>query len=140
MGYSAMVEAIKTKIDAVLTAYSVEHDNEIGFSKPDNTVWARAVVRPAPAVTVCIGAQKTYRQTGILDVQVFGPLGSDESAVNNAVEIVIKGFDYVNINVGDAEGTIVKFDFAPYPTVIGRNGGEYQVNVTCPFRADFTSS
>jgi len=137
MGLSAMIDAINTKADTVMTAYSIEHENELGFTKPDNAVWVRTSIRPAPAVTVCISAKNTFRQPGFLDIQIFGPIGTDLSAINDAAEIAVNGFAYTNINVGDSEGTIVKFDMAPYPTIIGRDGGEYQVNVTCPFRADF---
>ncbi len=137
MGYSAMVEAIQADVDTKLAAYPIQHDNERGFNKPNNAVWIRASLKPAGANTVCISNKNTYRQNGILDLQVNGPLGSNEEDVNNAVEICIKAYDYINVNVGDAEGTIVKFDMAPYPTVIGRANGEYQVNVTCPYRADF---
>jgi len=138
MGYSAMIEAIKTRVDTELGGtYQIQHDNALGFEKPDNTVWIRASIRPAGGETVCISAKNTYRLSGILDLAVFGPLGSNEQDVNDAVELAIKAFDYARINVGDAEGTIVKFDAAPYPTVVGRNSGEYQVNVTQPWRADF---
>ena len=141
MGYSAMIEAIKTDVDTKLGGtYSIQHDNQRAFQKPDNGVWIRASVRPAGANTVCISKKNTYRQDGFLDLQVNGAFGSNEQTVNDAVEACIKTYDYVNINVGDAEGTIVKFDMAPYPTVIGRAAGEYQVNVTCPYRADFTQT
>jgi len=141
MGYSAMIEAIKARVDSELGGtYQIQHDNELGFEKPDNAVWIRASIRPAGGETVCISTKNTFRISGILDLAVFGPLGSDEESVNDAVELAINAFDYARINVGDTEGTIVKFDAAPYPNVIGRNSGEYQVNVTQPWRTDFTQT
>ena len=137
MGFSAMVEAIKTQVDTDLGgSYSINHDNSSGFTKPQNAVWIGCSVKTGEAFTVCIGANNTRRQPGIVDLQVFGPIGTDVSDVNDAVEAALEAFAYIDINVGDAEGTIVKFQ-APYPTIIGRNGGEYQVNVTMPWQADF---
>lgn len=143
MGFSAMVEAIKSQVDTVLgsggAGYDINHDNAPDFTKPQNTVWIGCAIRTAAAFTVCIGTKNTWRQPGILDLQFFGPIGTNVSDVNDAVEIALEAFDYIDINVGDAEGTIVKF-IAPYPTIIGRNGGEYQVNVTGPWEADFQQS
>jgi len=141
MGYKAAVEAIKAEVDSTLGAggagYAVQHANAPGFTKPDNAVWINAWVRPAAGNTVCISAKNTYRISGILDLQVFGPIGTSEADVNDAVELAMKSFDYININVGDAEGTVVQFNLAPFPNVIGLVGGQYQVNVTAPWDADF---
>jgi len=144
MAYQAMITAIKADVNTKLGTggfnYSIQYENDPAFQKPDNAVWIRASIRPAGANTVCISEKNTYRQEGILDLQVNAPFGFGETEVNLAVERCIQAYDYVNINVGDAEGTIVKFDMAPYPTVVGRAAGEHQVNVTCPYRADFTQT
>lgn len=136
MAFQATMKKIRDDIDVKLSAYTIEHENQQNFTKPDNGLWIRATVKTAGSVTVCIAGKNTFRTPGFIDFQVFVPVGTDTETMDGAVEDIIQAYDYVDVIVGDAEGTVVKFDRAPDPTTLGRVGGQYQKNVPCPFYFD----
>lgn len=145
MAYSDMIAAIDTKVDEELgtdpggAGYAVQHDNEEMFDKPDDAVWLRSSVRNGESTNVARGDGVEYRIPGNLIIQVFGPLGTDVADVNDAVDEVMSRFGHLRLSVGDSEGTVVRFQ-APAPQPLGRVQGQYQVNVTVPFWADFISN
>jgi hypothetical protein len=140
MAYFEIINKIQDKVDTVMSGYTIQHMNQGqgNFTKPQNSKWIRCTIKPGGSATVCIGSQKRYRMPGVVILQIFVPIGTDDTVLNTAVGIAMLGFAYIDLAVGDSEGHIVKF-VAPYPTDIGRVGGEYQINVTLPFQVDFTT-
>lgn len=141
MAYSDIDAAIDQKVvDLLGGSYSIQYDNEEKFDKPDNAAYLRAFTRQQPSTPVGIesGTGVRYRLNGILEFQVIGILGEDKTAVNAAVDDIIAAFEYLKFNVGDPEGSVVRFQ-NPQPQPVGRISGRYQVNVPIPFWADLIS-
>ena len=130
MAYSDIDASIDAKVVTLLGgSYSIQYDNQEAFVKPDNSVYLRAFIRQAPSTPVAFGDG---------EFQVIGILGEDKTAINAAVDAIIANFAYLKYNVGDPEGSVVRFQ-NPQPTPVGRINGRYQVNVAIPFWADLST-
>lgn len=138
MAWDDVKEAIYAKAETVLTAYVGERPNQAGFEKPNDDLWYRLSIKPAASETVAISTKNEYRISGLLIVQIFVPVGSDEAASDAVAALLLTSFDYITIDVGDSEGSKVVFDSAPGPPIdIGRVGGQYQTNVNLDWQVDF---
>ena len=136
MAYSDIDAWIDAKVDILLGgSYSIQYDNEEKFAKPDGEIYLRSFIRYTPSTPRSFGDGVTYTLNGTLEFQVIGILGEDKSAVNAAVDDIIAAFEYLRDNVGDPEGSVVRFQ-NPSSIPVGRVNGRYQVNVTIPFWAD----
>jgi len=139
MAYSDIDAAIDAKTVTLLGgSYSIQYDNEEAFAKPDDAVYLRSFIRQQQSTPVAFGDGVRYRLNGTLEFQVIGILGEDKIEVNAAVDDIIAAYQYLKFNVGDPEGSVIRFQ-NPSPIPVGRVGGTYQVNVAIPFWADLIS-
>ena len=127
MAYSDIDVAIDAQVDAALTPpYSIQHDNDEKFIKPNGETYLRSFIRYAPTGNIAFGAGVRYRLNGTLEFQIIGILGEDKTDVNAAVDAIIAAYTtatgFLTLAVGDAAGSVVRFwQITPIP--ICRVGG-----------------
>lgn len=90
--------------------------------------WVRFSIRPGDAFQVSIG-KRTWRQPGVIMVQIFTIVGSgtgDANRLADAVASSIRG-----VTVGG-----VRFQATSPPQYVGADGNWYQANAVTPFQYD----
>jgi len=139
MAYSDINAFINAQVDTDLAgSYSIQHDNEEGFAKPNGAVYLRSFIRQSGSEPIGIETGVRYRLNGTLEFQVLGPIGTDQDDVDAGVDAIISAFQYKRYLVGDPENSVVRFQ-NPSPIPQGRVNGTYQVNVTIRFWVDLIS-
>jgi hypothetical protein len=134
MTYAEIVNAITTRFNVEVKAnvsggITVQYDNDGAFDKPEGSRWARASVLLGASFQVSLGENKRFRTPGLLVVSIFIPNGSGTAAAYEVAALVRTAFR------GITAGGVVYT--TPYISVIGiTEGGEWQLNVTCPFDSD----
>lgn len=103
----------------------------------NNAVWIQLTVITGESVNISNGTTITTRYPGLMVAKVFDPTGAGEGDIEDVVKEIITDYKNLTLAVGDAESSVIKFR-APYETPVGRQGGQYQTNVNCPFQFDIT--
>lgn len=139
MAYAEMVTKIQTDWEtAIGSTYPTMYQNEDeqDFSKPNNGIWIRLTVKPADSFTVAVGSEVEYRMPIVILAQVFAPIGSKIVNSNAVVKLIHDQYAYRDLNIGDTEGTVVKFA-EPSVQDIGRDRGIYQTNISVRGEVDY---
>ena len=112
----------------IKSALPTQYDNDDSFTKPESAPWCRFTVLQGETAQVTAGGFKRFRQPGVAIAQIFVPVGEGGARALQIADQVKLAFRSVT-----AAGVIYK---SPSAENMGRRGGEWQVNVNCPFFAD----
>ena len=139
MAYADMITKIQTDFEASIGAtYPTlyQNEDEQDFAKPNGGVWIRLTIKPADSQTIAVGNEVEFRMPLVMIAQVFAPAFSKLATMNAVVKLIQDQFAYKDLSVGDTEGTVVSFQ---EPTVVdvGRDRGQYQINVSVRAETDF---
>ena len=142
-GYFTVVSAAANKLvvsdgtlvdealgDAVTirSALPTQYDNDGAFERPEGSRWCRLTILPGEAALAALGDVRLWRANGVAVAQVFVPMGSGDWDALRIADKIVGAFRGVT-----ASG--VRFR-SPATETIGRDGREWQLNVSCPFQAD----
>ncbi len=107
-------------------------DNDSRKPPKNQVIFARLSVRWGVNNQASFGVpnDNTFRQLGLVIVQVFGILGEGSADIEDIVKSIIIHFR------GRTSSDPEIVHFAPFPKIIGKRNGKWQVNVICPFRSD----
>jgi hypothetical protein len=133
MNFQTTNQAIRTMFEAYnWDGVQVKYEN-FDDATPASGLWAKYVFMPGSAEDASIGApgNNLVRSTGIVMIQVFHDFGEGDGEVYELVD------DLIN-HVRSTDVPNVTFR-APYPNRVGRNGKWWQINVVCPWFADYRS-
>lgn len=104
-----------------------EYDNA-KIEHPKDSIWARVNIRNGNTDHVQIGKPNTWRNNGVLIVQLFGPINTGMAQLNILADKVVVAFRRVT-----AGGVTYR---SPSKQQLGRTRDWWQINVNCPFFAD----
>lgn len=139
--FGALHDALRarfgTQVEDVLSI-PVLYDNSPPFESDENPssppnpqtdVWARFTVLPGETVIAeTAGTLNTFRTSGVVQVQLYGPLGIGDDALLSAVDTVVDAFRVVSVS----EFTLR----SPSITAGRRDGDWHRIDVSAPFFAD----
>ncbi len=107
-------------------------DSDSEFDPPQDEAYCMLRFQVAQADQVSMGAvgNRRFRTNAFMVAEVRTPFRGGEKRAWEIANTIIAAFRGVS-------DTGVRFG-VPVPTVIGRRGSHWQINVTCPFRFDET--
>ncbi len=123
----------KTRISSVADA-NIFLDNTQATQK-DNGIWIVLHINEGESFNLSIGTTITRRYPGLMTAQVFDPFGNASTNIETVVQEIITDYANLNLAVGDAAGSVIRFR-SPYVTRVGQQSGMYQLNVNCPYYFD----
>ena len=103
---------------------TVLYDND-PTAKPANTKWVRCTIVPLERHVNEFGTSPLYKLEGELILQCYVPVDDGESTLLPLVDACEVAFAAVTADN-------VRYT-TPYSLRMGRVGGEYQIDVHCPF-------
>jgi len=112
----------------IKSALPTQYDNDGSFTRPKGAPWCRFTVLQGETAQVTAGGFKRFRQPGVAIAQLFMPLGEGDKRGLELADAVKLAFRSVT-----AAGVIYR---SPSVQNMGRQEGEWQLNVSCPFFAD----
>jgi hypothetical protein len=124
--HNAIRSRFKTQIEdgeSLTTLYC----NDGQAAPADNSMWCRFYILDSPGKRLTVGV-KNYRRPGVAVAQLFGPLGQGDGALIEMADAIATAFTSVS-----ADG--VRY-LTAYQQPVGLEGGQYQINVICPFEAE----
>jgi len=130
MTYEALENLIRSRYHDkvgkfVPTIYDNESEEKPNF--PDD-LWTRVAIRHGEKSQVQLGEKRTWRNIGLLFVQIFVKTGTGSQQSMNLADRVSSYFKGVSV-----DGVTYK---TPSVFHVGSSDGYYQMNVQCPFYAD----
>jgi len=133
--YAKVKAAVRASFEAYFTTESIAFltENNDDFDKPDDAAYVRIFLNPGGSKTECIGRTKIYRQVFVAQIQVFVPMGSDETVGELIVSKVREEYTY---KIVSASGVHAEF-LESSSIVVGRDKGMYQENANLPFEVEF---
>jgi len=115
------------EVEAVLNI-PVQYDNA-PFTKPTDSGWVRFSIQPESDRQADTGAKKRrFRIVGIAIATIKTQLNQGDLeaiSIADSIATVFRGTDF--------QGVVLK---TPVVKPLGRSGGEWVVEVRCPFQAD----
>lgn len=131
MNWEALFNAIRTRFKIEVEDYvnvPIQYDN-VALTPPQNSPWMRFSIVPGDSFQKTLGDQnRRFRTVGTAIAQVFIPLAMGDRAGLEIADAVRDAFRAVSV-----DGVVFQ---TPSITVLGRDEGHWQINVSCPWYAD----
>jgi hypothetical protein len=127
-GGSTIVDEVAGQSVTIMSALPTQYDNDASFDRPVGAPWCRFTVLQGDTRQVSCGGAKRFRLPGVAVAQLFIPIGEGDK---RGLELA----DDVNVAFRSLTASGVKF-MSPSVQNMGRQEGEWQLNVSCPFFAD----
>lgn len=133
MSHETIANTIRSRFKTLIAdveSLTVQYDNQ-DFTPPDNIMWARCNIRFGESRQASTGSpgNNIFRVTGLLIAQIFQPLNLGDKAALELADSIADAFRAVT-----ASGVVFK---TPSVSNIGRDSAWWNVNVNCPFQADY---
>ncbi len=134
MTYEALANTIRTKfqtdivIPASLTEVTFYDNQEAGRPEYPKDLWLRVNILNGEMRQASLGAARRFRTTGILEVQIFVPIGRGTKSSDEVIDAIVVSFR------GVSENGVTYLSPSREPQ--GRPDSFYQINVTVPFWSD----
>ena len=125
---NAIRSSFKTQVADVLSL-TTQYDNQ-SLDNLDNVQWCRLTISLGETLQKSIGnpAGQRFRTSGVMTAQIFCPVGAGDGGLWDLADSIEAAFRCVT-DTGVTSKT-------PSSYKAGRDGGEWQINVNCPFYAD----
>ena len=128
MGFDSVHQVIRERVNANRGSVFVAYPNA-EFTIPNSGPWIRVSIVPGETRAIEMGGTKTFRQVGVVVLQLFDNVGKGDGALLELADTLTP----VLRSVIDSGVTLR----TPSLSRIGpTDGGWYQMNLTCPYHAD----
>ena len=133
MTHGAVYNTIRAQFATVASAATVTviYDNQANQDTPDTGIWCRLTILPGDEHQIAMGVDR-FRMVGVMVAQLFGPLGEGDGNLLTLADTIMGNFRNDTYSG-------VRFK-VPSMINMGQRNSNWQINVNCPFAAEYTTT